>query len=140
MPKIRSAEEIAAKYARVTPARSTDYAEGVKAPKKDWKTETANAQDAWAAGVQEAVSRGGFAKGVTKVGTEKWQRKAVELGTARWGAGVTAAKGDYQSGFAPYRDTIERTELPPRGPKGDPRNFERVVKLGTELHRKKLAG
>jgi len=140
MPKIRSAEDISAKYARVTPARATDYADGIKAPKKDWKAETSAAKDAWAAGIQDAIGRGAFDKGVTKAGTEKWQRKAVELGTARWGAGVTAAKGDYQSGFAPFRDVIERTELPPRGAKGDPRNFDRVVKLGTALHAKKIGG
>lgn len=140
MPKIGTTEEIAAKYARVTPGRSTDYANGVKNPKVDWKTATANAQDSYAQGVQDAIGRGAFAKGVNKAGTAKWQDKAVNLGTTRWGAGVTAAQGDYATGFAPYQAVISGTDLPPRGPKGDPRNFDRVVRLGTALHAKKLSG
>jgi hypothetical protein len=140
MAKIRSIEEIASKYARVTPARSTDYADGVKSPKKDWKSEAVNAKDAWAQGVQEAVGRDGFARGVAKAGSEKWQRKAVELGTTRWGPGVTAAKDDYKNQFAPYQAIIASTELPVKGPKGDPRNWERSVKIGTALHAKKISG
>jgi len=140
MAKIRSAEEIAAKYARVTPARSTDYSDGVKAPKKSWSAEAKAAKDAWAQGVQEAVAGGRFEKGVSKAGDAKWQTKAVEVGVPRWGAGVTAGKGDYQAGFAPYQAVIAGTELPPKGAKGDPRNFDRVVKLGTALHAKKIAG
>ena len=138
--KIRSVEDIAAKYARVTPGRSTDYSDGVKSPKKDWKTETSNASDAWAQGVQEAVGAGRFAKGVNKAGSEKWQRKAVEVGSTRWGAGVTAAKDDYKTGFAPYQAVIASIELPAKGAKGDPRNFDRVVRIGTALHAKKIAG
>jgi hypothetical protein len=140
MANIRSMDEIAAKYARVTPGRSTDYANGVKSPKKDWKTETINAKDAYAQGVQESIGRGAFEKGVNKAGTAKWQQKAVDLGTTRWGAGVTAAQGDYNTGFAPYQAVIAGLVLPPAGPKGDPRNFDRVVKIGTALHAKKIAG
>jgi len=140
MAKIRSIEEIAAKYARVTPARSSDYADGVKAPKKDWKSETMNAEDAWGQGVTQAMGDKRFGKGVSKAGTEKWQRKAVELGTTRWGPGVTAAKDDFKTGFAPFQATIAATELPAKGPKGDPRNWDRSVKIGTALHAKKIAG
>jgi hypothetical protein len=138
--KIRSVEDIANKYARVTPGRATDYSDGVKAPKKDWKSETSAAKDSWAQGVQEAVGRGAFEKGVSKAGTEKWQRKAVDVGVPRWGAGVTAGKDDYKNGFAPYQSTLAALELPAKGAKGDPRNFDRVVKIGTALHAKKISG
>lgn len=139
MAKIRSVEEIAEKYSRVTPARTADYAEGIRAPKKDWKSETMAAEDAWAGGVQAAVADKRFGKGVTKAGTEKWQRKASEVGAPRWGPGVAAAGADYKEGFAPYQAVISATTLPPRGPKGDPRNIERVTRIATALHEKKLA-
>jgi len=138
MAKIRSVEEIAEKYGRVTPARSADYAEGIKAPKKDWKTETMNAEDAWEGGVTAAIGGKRFGKGVSKAGTEKWQRKALEVGPSRWGPGVVAAKDDYKSGFAPYQAVISGISLPPRGPKGDPRNIERVTAIATALHAKKI--
>lgn len=140
MARIRSAAEIAEKYARVTPGRSADYAAGIENPKADWKTATQAAEDSWAQGVQQAAANKQFGKGVAKVGTEKWQRKARDLGVGRWGPGVSAAKDDYESGFAPYADVIRTTTLPPRGPKGDPRNIERVSKLAMALHAKKVSG
>jgi len=140
MARIRSASEIAEKYARVTPGRSADYAAGIDNPKADWKSQTLAAEDAWAQGVQQAASEKRFGKGVAKSGTEKWQRKAKELGTSRWGPGVSAAKDDYEAGFSPYADVIRSTTLPPRGPKGDPRNIERVAKIAMALHAKKVSG
>ena len=138
--KIRSVEEIAAKYARVTPGRATDYADGVRSPKKDWKANTSAAKDAWAQGVQEAIGAGRFDRGVSKAGTEKWQRKTVDVGVPRWGAGVTAGKADYASGFGPYQAVIAALPEGVKGAKGDPRNFDIVVKIGTALHAKKIAG
>lgn len=140
MAKIKSAAEIAEKYARVTPGRSADYADGVANPKVDWKTATQGAEDAWSQGVQQAAAERRFGKGVARVGTEKWQRNAVGKGAQRWGPGVSAAKDDYEAGFSPYADVIRSTSLPPRGPKGDPRNIERVTKLAMALHAKKVSG
>jgi hypothetical protein len=44
---------------------------------------------------------------------------------------------DYEKGFAPYRDVIEQTALPPRFPKRDPRNIQRVSAIATALAKKK---
>ena len=55
----------------------------------------------------------------------KWQRGAVEKGVARFGPGVQLAQGDYASAFAPFRDAIARTTLPPRFARRDPRNLLR---------------
>jgi len=138
MPAIRSAAEIAEKWARVTPGRSSDYAAGIDKPKKDWETAAAAAADAWADGVTAAASEGRYGKGVKEAGTDKWRRKAKELGVNRWPAGVSAARDDYEKGFAPFRDVIERVSLPPRRPKGDPANIERVRLLAMALHEAKV--
>ena len=140
MPSVKSSSAIAEKWARVTPQRTADYDAGVRQPKKDWAIETAAAESSYNSGVQKAVQENRFGKGVKKVGTAKWQEKAIEKGTQRWGPGVSVAEADYESGFAPYRDEIERTTLPPRFPKGDPRNIERVSKIATALHKKKVSG
>ncbi|RLG91230.1 hypothetical protein DRO34_04370 [Candidatus Bathyarchaeota archaeon] len=140
MPAIRSAQEIAEKWARVTPGRSSDYEAGVKSPKKDWETETANAESAWEGGIQNAIAEKRFVKGVREAGTAKWQAKATTLGVSRWGPGVAAAKDDYARGFAPYRDIIERITLPPRKPKGDPSNIDRVRIIAMALHEAKVKG
>ena len=139
MALIRSTADIAKKWASVTPARSEEYSKGVSAPLKDWEKETEAANESWKSGVQGAIGRNGFAKGVKKVGTAKWSKRAKEVGTIRWPQGVSVAQPDYEAGFAPYRDEIEKTVLPPKGPKGDPRNFARVEAIGKALHAKKLS-
>jgi hypothetical protein len=140
MPAIKSAAEIADKWARVTPQRQTDYESGVKAPLKDWAANAGAAEDSWASGVSMAAGNRSFSKGVRKAGNEKWSRKTVEVGVGRWGAGVRAGTADYTTGFEPMRQTIASTALPPRYPKGDPRNIDRVAAIATALNAKKRAG
>lgn len=139
MPAIRTASAIAGKWARVTPGRTADYESGVKSPKKDWATEAAGAEAAYEEGITQAIGRKAFGKGVKDAGTGKWQRKASEVGVPRWGPGVRAAQTDYEKGFAPFRDVIERTDIGPRFPKGDPRNIDRVAKIAAALHAAKVA-
>jgi len=140
MAEIKSAGQIAEKWSRVTPQRNADYEAGVRQPGKDWANNTAAAESSYEGGVQNAIQQKRFGKGVKNAGTPKWQAKTLEKGTQRWGPGVSVAQADYEAGFAPYRDEIERTSLPPRYPKGDPRNIERVSKLAKALHAKKVAG
>lgn len=140
MPNVRSASEVASKWGRVTPERAPDYEDGVRNPKKDWAQATKNAEDTYKQGVTAAISRGAFGKGVDKAGTSKWQKGAVEKGVDRFGPGVQVAQDDYEKGVSPYLDVIERTVLPPRYPKGDPRNIARVQAIAKALHDKKVKG
>lgn len=126
MARIKSIDVIAAKWASVTPMRSGDYAAGIANPERPWAASTKAAEGSWAAGVQAAVSRHSFMKGVTAAGDEKWARKASTIGVARWGPGVAEAEGEYAAGFAPYRDAIANCILPPRYARRDPRNMARV--------------
>jgi len=134
MPVIKSASEIAQKWARVTPTRDADYRAGVERPLRDWATEAAAANDRYVEGVTQAATAGRYREGVVQAGTEKWKRGATQKGVARWGPGVRVAQPDYQAGFAPFRDAIERVELPPRRPTGDPANIERVAVIARTLH------
>jgi len=140
MPAIKDVSQIAEKYTRVTPGRATEYAQGVQNPRADWQAATAAAETNWAQGVQQAVQKKTFGQGVRKAGSEKWKRKATELGTQRYGPGVAAAGTDYAQGFAPYAAVIQGTTLPPRYPKGDPRNYQRVQAMGEALRKKKMGG
>jgi len=127
MPAIRSVSDIAAKWARVTPTRTDDYRAGVAAPAKDWQQQTVAAATNYEAGVTAAIGRKAFAAGVNAAGNAKWQRGALEKGVPRWGQGVQVAQGDFETAFRPFRDVIERTNLPPRYPRGDSRNIARVT-------------
>jgi len=133
MPIVKNIAKIAEKWARVTPQRSADYEAGVRDPIRDWATNTVASSSAWKAGIAEASAKDRFSKGVQKAGTEKWKRKAVEVGPVRFSQGVQVAQPDYEKGFAPFRDVIEKTTLPPRFAKGDPRNIDRVRVIAAAL-------
>ena len=138
MAAIKSISDIASKWARVTPARTEDYEKGVRSPRRDWASETAGAEARYGEGVQTAIAEGRFARGVADAGSGKWQAKAVSKGVPRWGPGVREAQPDYEKGFGPFRNVIEGVTLPPRYPKGDPRNIERVATIASALHDAKV--
>jgi len=139
MPAIRDLSAIRDKWATVTPGRAPQYDQGVRAPKTDWKAATVAGNDSWKAGIASAVQRNAFSGGVEKAGTAKWQRGAVDKGTVRYGPGVQAAATDYEAGFAPYREVIARTVLPPKGPRRAPQNGQRSLLMGEALAKAKEA-
>jgi len=124
--EIKSLTAIKEKWTRVTPGRMADYTLGIKNPRRDWEQETLAAADNWKAGVDAAQAKGLFPKGVKEAGTKKWQDKALKLGPGRFSEGVYEAGDDYERGFAPYREALARATLPPKFPRRDPRNIERV--------------
>lgn len=133
MPKVKSAGEIADKWARVVATRTQDYEAGVKDPNVDWARSTEAARENFEAGVSEAIQRGAFQRGVAAAGNQKWQANAAAKGTARWAPGVRAAQPAMEAGMATVVQVIERTVLPPRGPRGDPRNMERAAVMARAL-------
>lgn len=138
MPKIRSMGKIAEKYGRVTPGKAPELEAGLRDPKKIWKDETLAANDAYKAGVSDALARDAFAKGVAATTQADYLDPALKLGVKRYRDGVTAGVPKYNKKFAPFRDVIEATTLPPAGAKGDPANIERVRLIAAALHDAKI--
>lgn len=138
MAAIRDISRIAEKWARVTPQRATDYEQGVQSPRADWQQATTAAAQSYVQGVTQAAQEGRFQKGVQKAGTAKWSRKALQVGTQRFGPGVAIAEPDFREAFEPYRRIIETTTLPPRGPKGSPQNIQRVAVIAQALFQGKV--
>jgi len=135
---IKSLEAIAEKYTSVTPGRASFYASGVQNPKSDWETNTKAAAGNWASGVQQAVGKGTFAKGVSAAGTGKWQKKATTIGVDRWGAGVSAAGDDYKAGFSKYHGVLSSLKTTARKETGNPSNYSIVQQIGDALHKAKV--
>ena len=140
MAAIKAISEIAKKFINVTPGRAAQYAEGVKTPKRDWEQATVAAESNFEAGIQKAVANKAFGKGVKKAGTAKYQQGVEEKGVARWPVGVSLAGEAYAKGFAPFRDIIERVNLPARFAKRDPRNLLRVAAIAKALGEAKERG
>lgn len=134
MAEIKSLSAIREKWTRVTPGRMGDYTLGIKNPKRDWETEAAAAEDRYKAGVDAAAMKGMYGKGIKGAGSKKWEDMSLRKGPGRFAEGVYIAGPDFEKGYAPSHAVIERTTLPPKFPKGDPRNYERVRAIGTALH------
>ena len=131
-------DQVVAKWKRKVAGAAEDYRDGINNPKADWQTETLKAESRYKTGVTQAASEGRFGKGVSKAGTEKWKKGAIEKGISRWPEGVAMAEDEYRSGMGDVLNTISGVTLPAKGPKGDPRNYERVKAIGDALHRKKI--
>ncbi len=138
MAEIKSLSSIRDKWVRVTPQRTEDYRLGVRSPLKDWAQETIEAADNWKAGVDRAHAADLFKKGVTRAGTPKWQKAALEKGPGRFAEGVALAGPDFEKGYAPYREAIAALDLGPRFPRRDPRNLERVKRVVDAMIKTKL--
>ncbi len=133
MAFIRSIDSISKKWAEVTPLRAADYEAGIRNPRRPWAAATVNAEGSSEDGVRQAMGRKAFGKGVKKAGDEKWQRKSLTRGVPNWGPGVADAEGDFNAGFAPYREAIAAVKLPPRYARRDPRNLQRVKAINDAL-------
>lgn len=137
---IKSVDSIAKKYASRGGAAGADYKDGVEQTTNDWASNTAAQADTYAAGVQAAIGRDAFRKGVSKAGTDKWKRKAAGVGSQRFASGVQAAQGDYAAGVNPYLEVLKNLSLPKKLPKGDPANGQRSAIVQAALHQKKVSG
>ncbi len=137
MAEVKSVSRIREKWTRVTPQRTEDYKLGVQTPRRDWEKSAVGAKETHKAAMIAAAAADSYGKGVTKAGTGKWQARALQKGPGRFAEGVMVGGDDYEKGFAPYRDEIEKTVLPPRFPKRDPRNIQRVSAIATALAKKK---
>lgn len=127
------------KWKRRTTSAGPEYELGVQNPTKDWQAATVAAEASYNAGVQAAITAKRYGKGVTLAGTKKWQDGAINKGVRRFGEGVALSQQEYAKGFSPFREVIARITLPPRGPKGDPNNINRVAIIAKALHDAKTA-
>lgn len=138
MPPVKSLDRISEKWSRQSQASEKSYAEGIENPRADWADQTAKAAGAYESGVTQAISNKSFEKGVRAAGTNKWQENSRSKGPGRWSQGVRLSKAAYERGFAPFRQVLENLTLPPRGPKGDPGNIDRVRVVAEALHNAKV--
>ena len=136
MPKVRSGGT--QRWVDHASRATEDYVAGIQNPRADWATQTANAESSYERGIQEAISMKRFGKGVKKAGSASQIAGAVGKGAQRYAGGVTDGQAKYANNVQPFLDVINSTTLPPRGPKGDPRNIDRVKAITAALRNKKL--
>ena len=136
---VKSAASIAQKWADVTPGKSGYYEAEAPAAASEWEANTVAAGGTYTAGIAVAGIGKRFIGGVKRAGAAKFARKVKDVGVARYGPGVAAAKADMESGVGDYVSVLEGLEIPDRGPRGSPGNYAIVQKVGEALHKKRLA-
>ncbi len=125
----------AAKWKRRTATAAQEYSDGIANPSRSWSQATQAAAPAFAAGVQAAVARGAFQRGVQSAGDSAWQQGATTKGPTRWTEGTALAEPAYTTGFGRVAAAINATALPPRQPTGSPANIQRVAAIATALRK-----
>jgi hypothetical protein len=135
---VKDATASAAKFVSRAQAAGAAYTAGVQGAGDAWQHNTAAAGDAFAAGVNAAISSGRFAKGVNKAGSSKYVTAAAGKGAQRYPQGVASAGPAWQQGTQPYLAMMAGLSLPPRMPRGDPGNLQRVAAVAAANRALKL--
>lgn len=133
MANIKPLQQSADKWVRRASVAGPDYEQGVRNPRRQWSEAAAQAADNYRQGVTQAATQGRFAAGVRQAGEERWQRATLQKGPGRFAEGVAIGQDNWERGFQPFQQAIERVSLPDRGPKGSPQNLQRVAVIANTL-------
>lgn len=136
--KIKDIAVAAQKFVTRGAAAAPDYVNGIKGSGATWQTNAAAAEPNYDAGVQAAIARQAYSKGITRVGGQKFEDRASSVGAQRYPQGIRDAGPAWTTGFTPYQQTLSAITLPPKRPKGDPSNYARVQAVGDALRKKKI--
>lgn len=135
---IKPIDLIQKKFAARASAAGADYKNGVENPRRSQSAAAIAAKGAWADAVQAAIASGRFEKGLTRSGDAKWQANASSIGAQRFPQGAANAAPAFGANVGPYIQVLSGLTLPPRFPRGDPRNNDRVAAVTAALHQKKM--
>jgi len=134
MVEVKPIDVVVRKWQERASAAAEDYRLGVQGKGSKWLSNTVAAFDRWAKGVQDAIANRTFVGGVQAAGAAKWETRAVEKGATNYPVGIRTAVEEYRKKMAEVLEVIRGITLPERGPRGDPRNIERVAKIAQTLH------
>lgn len=133
MVSMPSTSDAAEKFSRRGSQASQDYQSGVQnSSDSEWQGGAQEGASNWEEGVQEAIANNAFSNGVSNPAAS-WQQRSLELGASRFGPGVSASQGKYETSVQPYFDGLEALSLTPRGPRGSEQNFQRSREVGQRL-------
>lgn len=138
--RVKDAATAAKNFTERGSVAANSYKAGVTGAGGAWHAGAKAAKDNYAQGVQAAISRNAFERGVDDAGPATYEQAATTVGAANFPGGIQRSAPKYQRNVATYLDTLRQTELPLRGPKGSPANLQRVAVVTEALRRKKVGG
>lgn len=135
---MKSAQQSAEKYVNRAGAASGDYVSGAQQTTKDQAAAAIAAAPNYAAGVQAAIGRGAYAKGLQQSGKAGWLKGVTEKGANRFAEGVSSGSAKYATNSARFDSARGAAASLPRGPKGSEQNFSRAKAVGQALRAAKV--
>lgn len=114
-------------------AASGDYVAGAEQTTKDQAAAAVAAAPIWAQSIQQAITRGAYAKGLTKAGKSGWLQGVRTKGAERFAGGVSGSAAKYAANSAKYDNARKAADALPRGLKGSEANLARVKAVVTAL-------
>lgn len=139
MARVQDTAKLTQKFVTRATQAQGDYTDGVKASGNDWQAGASAAEPNYEAGVQAAIGRKAFSKGVAKAGAGLYVERASTLGAQRYPTGVGAAGNRWAANSAPYLDAGRQPLRTPRRPRGDPGNAARSAEMSDRFHKIRLA-
>lgn len=136
--KVPSASDVAKKWAGRAAGASGEYSKNAAAAASDWESGAKGGASNYKLGVSAGNIEARFSAGISKAGASKYARKVTDVGGSRYSDGVAHGEADMQNGISAVLGTISSVTLPPRRPRGDPANLQRVAAVATALSSKRL--
>jgi hypothetical protein len=131
--RIKDTASLSQKFVQRASAAVNDYTSGVQQAGQDWETGARNGEPNYEAGVQEAISKKRFGRGIAAAGAGKYVANATKLGGVRYGPGVQNAQDAWARGVGPALEKLKGLVLPPKGPRRSPQNQQRANMVALEL-------
>lgn len=135
---MKTASESAKKFVERAGAASGDYVSGAQSTTKDQSAAAIAAAPNYNAGVQAAIARGAYAKGLQTSGKAGWLKGVTEKGANRFAEGVSSGAQKYATNSGKYDGARGAAASLPRGPKGSEANFLRSKTVGQALRKQKV--
>lgn len=129
----KSTAELAQKLVTRASQAIGDYKDSVAQAGNDWEANTKASEGNYELGVQEAITKKRFGRGVAAAGSAKYTKNAVELGGARYAPGIANAKEAWARGVQPALDVLKGLQLGPKGPKRSQQNRDRSAQVQIAL-------
>lgn len=135
---MKSAAQSAQKFVERASVASGDYVEGAQQTQKDQAAAAIAAKGNYAAGVQAAITRGAYERGLQESGKAGWLEGVTKKGANRFAEGVASGASKYATNSGKYDGARAAAVSLPRGPKGSEANFARSKAVGMALRKQKV--
>lgn len=135
---MKTAQQAATKFVERAGAASQDYVQGAESSSKDQAAAAVAAAPNYAAGVQAAIGRGAYQKGLQASGKQGWLNGIRTKGQNRFAEGVAAGAVKYAQNSGKFDSARGAADSLPRGPKGSEANYARAKAVGQALRKQKV--